>query len=201
MFYLPGPEAVKAVMERKGYKVFEGSRQKGYDLNIFGVRAADTAANTFNDWLGVMYLQSGVWNMFAFPGTTDPGLYWREHPMNVHGTALVKPGQYRGLWKRGRHQGKYEALVQASPISVYRDANRNATLEPREETVQVGMFGINMHRANPNTPSVQVNKWSAGCQVFADPIQFDFMMALVRKSQAIWGDRFSYTLLTEADFS
>ena len=36
------------------------------------------------------------------PSTTDPGTYYREDPMNVRGTAVMQPEQYRGVYKIGR---------------------------------------------------------------------------------------------------
>ena len=197
MFQLPTADQLREVMKSKGYAVFDG--EKGYDLNLFGIRTSDRAANTFNDWVGAMYLQHGIWNLFCFPATTDPGLYWREHPMNVKGTAMLKPGQWRGCWQVGKHQGKYEALVQRKEVTVYRDPDRDNLAEAGEE--DTGLFGINIHRANPNQASSQVDKWSAGCQVLADPLQFDFLMALAKKSTSLYGPSLSYTLLDEADFS
>lgn len=198
MFYPPNAEVIKNVMRSKGHAVF-GS-PKGYDLNLFGIRTTDTRANEFNDWVGVMYLEGGVWNKFVFPATTDPGAYWREHPMNADGTAALKPGQYRSSHKVGEHKG-YPALQQKGPVVVYRDPDRNLELNLDDSNVQEGMFGINIHRASIRAPSNVVNKWSAGCQVLQDPIQFGFLLELACKSALLHGNSFTYTLLTEADFS
>lgn len=191
-------EIVKAVMLSKGYTVFEDP--KGYDLNLFGVRTADVQSNTFNDWVGVMYVSEGVWNFFAFPATTDPGLYWRLHPMNVDGTAILKPGQYRGAYKYGIHRG-YPALQQQRDVVVYRDNDRDNYLHVDEDTTEKGIFGINIHRASSKAPSKAVDRWSAGCQVLQDPIHFAFLIELVRKSTSIYGNSLTYTLLTENDFT
>ena len=196
----PTALAVKAAMRKKGYVVF-GDQKKGYDLNIFGIRTEDMSSNRFNDVLGVMYLSDGDWNCFMFPGTTDPGLYWRQNPMNVKGTAMLKPNQWRSCWTLGKHHGEYEALVQAKPLTVYRDADRDAVLEPDESKLDTGMFGINIHHASATGASTEVNKWSAGCQVFAEILHFNFFMTLVKKSAALHGPNFSYTLLEEADFA
>lgn len=196
---MPAPEAIKAAMRSKGYLVF-GNEAKGYDLNLFGIRTDDATANSFNDIVGVMYLCDGQWNCFQFPATTDPGLYWRENPMNIAGTAILKPGQYRGAYMVGEHKG-YPALQQKSPMKVYRDDDRDKVLEMDEATLQEGMFGINIHRSSSVKPSTQVDKWSAGCQVLQDPIQFAFLMELAKKSAEIHGNSFTYTLLTEADFT
>jgi len=197
MFCIPTVEEIKAVMLAKGYTVFEDVR--GYDLNLFGIRTADTESNTFNDLLGVFYVFEDRWNCFAFPGTTDPGLYWRKNPMNVNGTAFLKPGQYREVYKLGLHKG-YPALQQQKPMTVYRDANRDSYADLDENNTQTGIFGINLHRASLQGPSDNVNKWSAGCQVVQDPIHFEFKIELVREAKAIYGNSFSYTLLEESDF-
>lgn len=192
------PWTAKQVIDaatRIGYAVFK----REHDLNLIGIRTKDDTANTFNDWFTVSHLRAnGTWAFYAFQATTDPGLYWRINPINVNGTAIVVPGQYRGLWGRGKHQGKYDALVQVGKIKVYRDANKNAKLEAGK--VEEGLFGINCHRANPDKASAQVDKWSAGCQVLADPDDFAFLLTLCHKQWvAGLGDRYSYTLLEEAD--
>ncbi len=197
VFYPPSAGAIAIIMRSKGYKVFENA--KGYDLNLFGIRTDDVDANTFNDWVGVMYRAGGAWNLFAFPATTDPGLYWREKPMNVKGTAILKPGQYRGSHMVGQHKG-YAALQQKGPVAVYRDADGDAELDTDESTVDEGMFGINIHRASTKGASTRVGKWSAGCQVVQDPLHFDFLMAMARKSAGIYGNSFTYTLLAQSDF-
>lgn len=186
-------EAVKA----KRYVWFEGE----YDLNLVGVRSADLQANTFNDWITVSHRRaSGVWAFYAFQATTDPGLYWRENLDNVKGVAMVVPGQYRGLWKRGLHQGKYDALVQAAPVTVFRDGNRDATLAPNAAVVETGLFGINCHRARESGASANVDKWSAGCQVVADSDDFQMLLTLcARQTVTGKGTAFTYTLLDERD--
>lgn len=196
MFYPPNPEVVAAVLKLKGYTVFDG---EGYDLNLVGIRTADFQANRFNDWIGVLYRADQQWSQFFFRGTTDPGTYWRTNPMNVAGTAVLKPGQYRRSHRLGKHGG-YEALQQAAPLVVYRDADRSTTLEVNEAKTQTGMFGINIHRASATGLSKSVDKWSAGCQVVQDPLHFQFLMDLVRASARVHGDLFSYTLLEERDF-
>lgn len=172
-----------------------------YRLNVVGVRSADLQANTFNDWITVSHRRaSGTWAFYAFAATTDPGLFWRENPENVKGVAMVVPGQYKDLWKRGLHQNKYPALVQAAHVTVYRDGNRDATLNPDAAVVETGIFGINCHRARESGASAQVDKWSAGCQVFADSDDFAFLLTLVdRQSSSGGGERITYTLLDERD--
>lgn len=190
------PDEIAAAIEAKGYKVF---RQEPYDLNVFGIRTADDDANTFNDIVGVMYMVAGRWVCFQFPATTDPGTYWRENPMRVEGTAILMPGQYRGSHMVGKHKG-YPALQQRKPVTVYRDGDRDTELDVGGFSMkETGMFGINIHRANKSRASTQVDKWSAGCQVIADPLHFRFLMEIAQVAVAKWGNSLTYTLITTDD--
>ena len=62
-----------------------------------------------------------------------------------------------------------------------------------------GYFGINIHRSNPYTESYLVNKWSAGCQVFKRIADYDEFINLCQQSAALYGNAFTYTLVTEKD--
>ena len=197
----PTVKEIIAVMEKKKYNICKDKNKKGHDLNVVGIRTSDMTANTFNDWITVFYMSKGIWNFFAFPATTDPGTYYRENPMNVDGTAILKPGQYKGSHKIGKHRGKYTALVQSKSVTVYRDNDKNKTLNTAGAKEKTGLFGINIHRANASTASTNVDKWSAGCQVFQDPDHFDFFITLCQRQQKSYGNSFSYTLLEEKDFS
>ncbi len=193
-------EIIRA-MRSKSYRVFRND--KGHDLNIVGIRTADNRANTFNDWLTVFYRFKRTWNYFAFPATTDPGTYYRKHPINVRGTAIMQPGQYPGAYKIGRHR-RYKALQQKGPITLFRDADRNETIDTIDTmgTPQSGIDrinGINIHRANAHHPSTQVGKWSAGCQVLQDPDHFAFLLTLAERGREKFGNSFTYTLIEEGD--
>jgi hypothetical protein len=185
-------------MEARGHRVFRDPR--GHDLNLVGIRTADMTANRFNDWLVALYWFDDAWTWFPFHATTDPGTYHRLHPEAVSGTAVMKPGQYRGAYRIGRHKN-YKALRQERPVTVYRDANRDNVLDTRGMPEETGVFGINIHRANEARASVLVDKWSAGCQVVQDPDQFLFLLTLCDRAAAKFGDSFTYTLLTEEDFA
>lgn len=195
----PSLSQIHAAMDRKGFAVFNDLR--GYDLNLIGIRSADLDSNRFNDWLTVSYLSAdATWCYFAFPATTDPGLYYRQHPMNVAGTAIMLPGQYRGAYRIGWHKS-YTALRQARPIRFARDANRDAKLDVDSSVVVEEVIAANIHRASAQLASKNVDRWSAGCQVIADPWHFSFLMALCRESAKLHGDRFSYTLLDAAELA
>jgi hypothetical protein len=186
---------VLARIKRLGFKVFlEGA----YNLNIFGIRSANRVAGRFDDLLGCAYRESenGPLIVRYWQATTDPGTYWLENPMRAEGTAIYKPGQYRGAYEVGYHNGKYLALTQTgAPVQVYRDGDRDNILDLDESTVMTGYFGVNIHKAG--TSSTSVGKWSAGCQVFAREADFDDLMGLVEKQvqhHPTW-TKFTYTLL------
>ena len=189
---------VRAVMEKKGYRFFESGI---YNLNIIGVRRSTVEINKFDDYLLLIYKTSpSNWVVKTYPITTDPGTYWLLNPTNPKGTAILIPGQYRSTWKIAKHQGKYEALCQRKPVKVWRDDNKDRVLDFYSSPEDEGYFGINIHRSNPYTESSQVDKWSAGCQVFKKVANFKEFMNYCNKSASMYGDGFTYTLLEELDF-
>lgn len=189
-------DEIKRSYERLGYKFFSSGR---YNLNIFGIRNPSTVPNRFDDHIGIAYLDpNGAKICKMWDATTDPGTYWLEHPMYPRGTAIVKPGQYIGSHRLGMHHGEYEALVQCGNITFLLDADRNNVLDfssLKEETRND--TGINIHHASDWAKSIQVDKWSAACQVFADPHDFADFIRMVKASKEIYGNLFSYTLFTE----
>lgn len=182
-------------LKKAGYPLFVGE----LNITLVGVRSPDKNANRFNDTLCVLFEKDGKKILKKYPITTDPGTYYRENPLNVDGTAVLVPGHYKSCWRLGAHRGKYRALVQHGLMSVYRDSNKNRSIELDKSTIQSGFFGINLHRASVNNYSLQVDKWSAGCQVLASPDDFNELMDLLEQSAAKYGNSFSYTLLDEAD--
>jgi hypothetical protein len=192
----PDLQIILRTMSSLGYKVFDNDT-KPYNLNLVGLRTNDATPNTFNDWEYVFWKFAGSWEVLKFRVTTDPGAYWLLHPMNEIGTAIVKPGQYPGMWAPGLHQGKYPALVQVGKVTVIRDANRDAVLDYNSAKQETGIFGINNHRAVESGRSIMVDKWSAGCQVFQEYYEFEIFMRLISEAQKSWTPSFTYTLLTE----
>lgn len=185
---------IKAAVKRAGYKFFN---EGDYNLNLIGLRSSNTNANEFNDLLCVLFSINSVQQLLVFNFTSDPGVYYRENPLNVDGTAIVAPGQYPGLWQLGNHQSRYRALIQAGQVSVYRDNDKDGDIDMQPGRLQTGHFGINCHRAHASGFNNQVDKWSAGCQVLADPLEFDILMALCERAAKTWGNSFTYTLLDE----
>lgn len=185
------------VMQNKGYAVFT----KGdYNLNLIGVRTGTEVTNRFDDTFVCMYYIDGKLNLHQWGCTTDPGSYWiKAGGMSPKGCAIIKPGQYRGAYKLGLHQGKYKALVQTgAPITVYRDGNKDDIYDYTKP--ETGFFGCNIHRSSPTGTSIQVDKWSAGCQVLADINDYNKLMELCEIASARYGNKFTYTLLERKDF-
>ena len=192
-------EQLKEVMKSKGYAFFTNG---DYNLNIIGVRSPNRTANKFDDWLCLCYKVNSVWITRIYKITTDAGPYWLKNPMDKRGTAILVPNQYRGVYSIDKHLGKYDALCQRNgKVKTYRDNDKDIILEMDDDTITEGFYGINIHRSNPYKESVVVEKFSAGCQVFANPNDFKQFMDICYKSRDIWGNKFTYTLLLEEDFN
>lgn len=182
---------IKSRMKKLGYVFFESG---DFNLNIVGIRNEILDTNTFNDELYVIYRIKNNWVENVFPITTEPGFKSLKETKNSKGCAILVPGQYRGCWTIGKHQGKYEALVQCKPVDVYRDSNKDTKVDMEEKTIDNGIFGINIHKAGADSKIVE--NWSAGCQVFKRAYDFDEFMKLVNKSAKLYGNKFTYTLLS-----
>lgn len=191
-------EKIEAAVKAKGYVWFEDANNKGFDVNIVGVRNSDTdqtVTNVFDDRITVSYKENGNWVYKEWIITTDPGKKGVMEFHNAAGVARLVEGQYRGSHQLGLHQGKYEALKQKDKVKVYRDPNRDMVYD--ENRIQEGVFGINIHKAG--TDSTYVENWSEGCQVFKRSKDFEEFMTIMRKAKDIHGNSFTYTLIESAD--
>jgi hypothetical protein len=193
-------EQIQKAVESKGYKWFEGG---DYNLNIVGVRNSDThgvVTNKFDDKLTISYSVNGEMKYHEFDATTDPGSHWEKNILNKDGVAILVPNQYRGSHEIRKHQGKYEALCQKKPVKVYRDNNKDGKYDMLEENIHEGIFGINIHKAGSRVEgSTQIDKWSAGCQVFSKESDFNQLMELAYKAKNLYGNSFTYTLIESKD--
>jgi len=196
-------EQIQTTVESKGYKWFHDNRNKGYDVNIVGVRNSKTknrVTNAFDDKMTISYkCEVGAWHFHEYDCTTDPGTHWVENLLNPDGVSILKPGQYRGSHKIRLHQGKYEALGQKKPVTVYRDDNLDETYD--YDNASTGVYGINIHRATAKSSgkSTRVDKWSAGCQVIARNSEWHEFLNICKKARDIHGNSFSYTLIESKD--
>jgi hypothetical protein len=185
-------------LTKKGCQIYT----RPFELNIVGVRSTKAVQNSFDDTIHVFYKrEDGQWLITSFKATTDPGTYWLKNPMNQKGTAILKPGQYKSSHRIGIHRGKYQALVQQSKLSVWRDNDRNETIDWPVKLEDTGIFGINIHRASINGITKSTDKHSAGCQVLASAEDFNLLMQLAFRHKKLYSNNFTYTLLDESDLS
>ena len=177
----PTIEELKAKFTELGYQWMP--------FHIIGIRSKANEPNKFDD---LICLIDGD-ELKVFTGTTNPGTYWLKNPMNVNGCAVLKKGQYVDTWQIGLHKGQYTALTQAKKVTVFRDDDKDAIAEEqgKEDT---GIFGINIHRANPSATSTLIEKWSAGCQVLNNSKEFK---ELIQACIASGKKYFTYTLIDE----
>ena len=178
----------------KGYEWFKGDGV----LNIVGIRNSDvgkTVTNLFDDTMTLCCMAGDELTFFAWQCTTDPGTKGVKEFHNPGGVARLMPGQYRGAYALGMHQGKYEALCQVKPVKVWRDINKDMVYD--EVKADTGIFGINIHHAGEN--STYVENWSEGCQVFKAIADFNMFLAIVKKFKAQNAGLFTYTLLESGD--
>ena len=125
----------------------------------------------------------------SWEATTEPGRYWTEHPMNSRGAARIAFGQFKS-WCVGDYHG-VESLLQAAPITVYRDLAQDYK---REGAPDVGNFGIHQHWGY-DLPKNDLGRSSAGCLVGRMRQGQEDFMALV-KTDARYQANPNYTFVT-----
>lgn len=204
----PTLQQVLTVYRKKGYPLY---LDRDYDMNFFGIRTniggatgQSSQTDLFDDWIGCIWKQGGKIQFVIFPGTTDPGRYWLQNPMNRKGTAIMVPGHYPALWKKGPHGSRrIDAFRQNASVKVWRDADRDTMLDMGPDVrTETGVFWINMHPASYGPlRRTRIGKWGAGCQVLANWNDFSYLRRLRDlQIRAGIGDTFSYSLFTRADF-
>jgi hypothetical protein len=172
-----------------------------FNVNIVGVRNSTTGekvTNSFDDFITISYKEKGVWKFHKFKATTEAGRTYMKSPMNKNGTAILIPNQYKGSHAIGLHQGQYKALRQVGKLQIWRDSDKDEFYDYVNVTDSFN-DGINIHRANKNGESIYVQNWSAGCQVIASSKDFETFMQVIEKSASLYGNKFTYTLITSND--
>ena len=203
---------IKAVLrgyKKRGYEFFDRD-ERPYNLNIVGIRNDDARADYFDDTIMVIYRkkQGGDLRVKAWPATTDPGITYAMHRFGGEaGTAILVPGQYRGVYKLDTHakgrRSAHRALCQRlGNVKVFRDRTLNGIHDFKATKMQTGSFGINIHRSSPHNKGREdetIGAWSAGCQVFQNKTDFDEFLRIVEVAAKRYGNQFTYTLLTQED--
>ena len=190
-------EVYEEAFSRLGYKFFLNG---DYNVNIVGVRNSSGLADKFDDKLNVFYREQGEWVMDSYPITTEPGpniLQWPIKSVRHKGTAILVPNQYRGVYRKRR----YSALIQRwGPVEVFRDNNSDRKVDT-DGPIESGMFGINIHRQFGPDDRENPGSSSAGCQVFQSSVDFYHFMDTCQTAAEIWGNSFTYTLVTEEEIA
>jgi len=84
---------------------------------------------------------------------------------NINGTAILIPDFYSACWVVGKHNGKYEALVQyKEPFRVWRDNDQDGQFDYHGVEYR-DVTGLNMHTESLVNETEKVGAYSAGCQV------------------------------------
>ena len=193
----PTIEDIQEVMLENRMVVFS----KPFDVTLGGIRTNDNKSNKFNDWLFASYFTKGGGIVSVIiEGTTDAGLYYRENPMQIDGTAIIQHGvQHRGAYtymKKGGHRGQ-EAFRQTGKMSYWKDANRDQYLD-FDGKVSHEIYNTNIH--DMGKFGNYVNKWSAGCA--GSVVENMYLLYQVAQVQIAHGngDKFSFALLHENMF-
>jgi hypothetical protein len=193
------PRVLRNAYQRLGYPLLEDGR-----LNLFGVRALDMVAGTFNDILGIFLVFRGKDTLILHPGTVDPGSYYFNNPMNPEGTAVMKFQYVEDMYAQGLHKG-YPALRQVRPAYFYRitkeewerDGGKEIKLEGKKLTHDI--IFANMHRASQFTNSYDIGLYSAACQVRQINKDHLQLMKMVKNIEEVQ-KRFGYALFGEQQF-
>lgn len=126
----------------------------------------DDAFNEWNDRRLVVHVGAeGVPELVVNDqGTTEPGTFYTNNPLNTKGAARIAFGQYKA-WVDGLHQGWQPALVQREALKVHRDLNKDGK-RSASDPIDIGKtFGVNQHSTSPNKTPDHVGPYSAGCLV------------------------------------
>jgi hypothetical protein len=145
------PAKVIGYMLKKFYRVSTGAKK----YNIVYVEGMnedgslnDNEPNLFNDRRMVIEIPDGKPILVNhWQATTEPGTHYTMNPKNIDGAARIAFGQYKA-WKVGMHYGAsgsnpHEALEQVSPISIYRDKDKN--FKRSGDKLYTGNFEMNQH--------------------------------------------------------
>lgn len=187
-------DSVKKMYADHGYRFYD---QGKLNVNIFGIRK-DTTVDLFNDIIGIAYRdENNNPQLKAYVGTTDPGTYWLKEKLGgVKGTFILSPGYYKKCWIIGKHKGAYEALRQAGPgiFRGWRDNDSDNALDMSGD-IHTDVQGLNLHTTSHlRGKAEKVGAYSAACQVLKYTADHLELMGIVKKSQALYGEFFSYAL-------
>ena len=142
----------------------------------------DDRADAWNDRRTVIEIPENGKPIFRLnvAGTTEPGLYYTNHPLNVQGAFRIAFGQYKA-WQVGIHGNAepHEALVQRGEIKGHRDRNKDG-MRSGDPIVTGSGYGVNQHWGGD---AATVGRWSAGCLVGRSRNEHKFFMRLCKEDK------------------
>lgn len=189
-----GKQTAKALIEKKpkindfAAKVIKAMLKYNYPIStgksnynicfIEGINKDGTInkdkINEWNDVCLVIEIEKDIPKIIGnFIATSEPGLHYTQKPLNVNGVARICFGSYKS-WKVGKHKN-HEALVQAAPVKITRDKNRDGSRVG--DAIQEGIFGLNIHSGYD---AISVGNVSAGCLAIQSWNNFYKFMNLIK---------------------
>lgn len=178
---------LKEYYKEHGYRIQE--------INPFGIRnKLDMGKGLINDIIGLWTKDK----IYIAKGTTDPGIYYTENPMNKEGTLHLCLGHHQKMYRVKKHRDQYKALCNdwtCKKQRVWRDKDKNF-IYSKNDKPDLGHFGANLHRMGGRDKYEKIGKYSAGCQVIESKSDFDEYMNIVMNSKMYKGTK----LITYFDY-
>lgn len=167
--------------------------------NPFGIRGPSRVAGTYDDILGVWWVEpDGLVSMTTISGTVDPGSHYLRNPTNPNrGTLVLASGHYNLVFKVGVFRNEPALLQQGfTPFTFHLDTNRDDKIDLTDKMIS-GWHGVHWHR--PFGSGDQIGLSSAGCQVSADLEEHRAIMQQISNRAIVRnGEKFvDYTLLQQ----
>ena len=213
------PKVLLNAYDELEYDYFE-SKFRPFNLNFGAIRSNDLKSNNFNDVFFYLWMENKQWKLWTFPGTSDPGLYYRNHPMNRAGTGIMIPQQSKqhfaiagpmyqnryGSRHRGHGKTGYTCLRQDKKAYFVRDNDQDDELNVLENVKECKEAGLNViydnisanhHRGSKWQINYKVDKFSGACQVTESFEDYKKEMKLWKFANQYWGRFLTYTLFVE----
>lgn len=177
---------VKTLFIRHGYLLNEK------EIVMFGDRNADWQPDKWNDTLGLIHGTTAI----GISGTTKPGKSpLMRTDINENGVFILRPNFYPYAFHKGKHHGKYDALVQFGDgiFEGWRDNDKDGQFDISAKLWK-DVKGLNFHTTRWDKQVIRVGDFSEGCQVTEVAKEFDELMKIVYGSEQAL---FSYALFQQ----
>ena len=124
-------------------------------------------------------------------GTTQPGVYWTQHPMASGGAFIISLGP-QSCWTPGPYHDR-TVWRQAEDSSIYGTRDPRATYKRQGPPIKHGNIGVH-HHGGYDLPRDNISNAAAGCQVIRQWKYQDEFMALTMKCPRYLADKKEYRL-------